>query len=223
MASPAGPTFEIEKTLLVRGMACIAGVDEAGRGALAGPLALGMVIFHRAFIETDPPYETLRIDDSKKLTPRQRERACAFIRDHALFAGWTMVSHRIVDRLNVNGATEYALNKILGSLDVKPEAVLMDGNFRFRCAVPVHPVRGGDERSLTIAAASIMAKVHRDAVMEKLDCRFPGYGMDRNKGYGTREHMAALENIGYSPIHRLSYDPVRSMVCGGEHEDRTRR
>jgi ribonuclease HII len=125
-----------------------------------------------------------------------------------------MVSHRIIDRLNVNGATEYALNKLLRSLPMTPDIVLLDGNYKFQCDVPVRTVTRGDSLSLSIASASIMAKVNRDAVMEKMDERFPGYGIGKNKGYGTGHHMLALRNRGFSPIHRRSYDPVKTMLRG---------
>ena len=217
-ASSLLPTFFIERDLIKKGYRIIAGVDEAGRGALAGPLALGLVIYDCSFVQSSQP-EFSAINDSKKLSPGQRLRALDLIQKHASIAAWTFVSHKIVDRLNVNRATEFALNKMLGRIPLKPDIVMLDGNFSFQCGIPVMPIKKGDSLSLSIASASIVAKVNRDLIMEKLDQVYPGYGLAKNKGYGTERHIEAIKRIGYSPIHRMSYDPVKSMAYSRKHEN----
>lgn len=217
-ASSPAPTFFTERDLISRGYRIIAGVDEAGRGSLAGPLALGIVIYDYRFVKASSE-ELSGINDSKKLSHGQRLRALDRIRRHASVAAWTLVSHRIVDRLNVNGATEFALNKILGIIPLKPDIIMLDGNFSFRTGIPVMPVKKGDSLSLSIASASIMAKVNRDLIMERLDQVYPGYGLARNKGYGTERHIDAIRRNGCSPIHRMSYEPMKSMAYSGKHED----
>jgi ribonuclease HII len=154
------------------------------------------------------------INDSKKLSPKQRSKALAVIGKHAACVATAMVSHRTVDRLNINGATEYALRRLLAGLGVKPDVVLMDGTFKFRMDVPVIPIPAGDARSVSIASASIAAKLRRDAVMDKLDSLCPGYGLRNNKGYGTLYHRTRIFNLGPSALHRRTYEPVKGLLCG---------
>ncbi|TAL33952.1 MAG: ribonuclease HII [Spirochaetes bacterium] len=205
------PSFEIEHELLRQGCRLIAGIDEAGRGALAGPLCVGLVVFDCSLFHDIPP-ELSAINDSKKLTPRARRALRDVIRRHAYAQRTIMISPSLVDSLNVNGATERALDRLLKKLDPMPDAVIMDGNFRFSPGVRFIPVIRGDSRSISIAAASIAAKVDRDLVMEKYDLRYPGYLLRKNKGYGTPDHMDALGARGPSPIHRRSFEPVKSML-----------
>ncbi len=205
------PGFDIELEHLERGASVLAGCDEAGRGALAGPLALGVVVFNPSTVRCCPSILRDVVRDSKQLSARGREEAFHVIRDYALETAVVMVSHRIVDRMNVNGATEHALRKALSSLSCAPSMALMDGKFSFTASVPVISVVRGDERSLSIAAASILAKVTRDRVMERLDGRFPGYSFAAHKGYGTAAHMELIRMLGPSPVHRLSYEPVKSL------------
>lgn len=211
---PAGgrPTFEIEREFLARGFRVIAGVDEAGRGSLAGPLCIGLVVYDYGMFD-NPPCELDAINDSKCLTPAARQRALNSILVHARCVETCMVSHRIVDRYNVNGATEYALVLLLGRLPFRPDIVLLDGNFRFNPGVPMHSIKKGDQRSLSIASASIAAKLRRDEVLDKLDLHYPGYGLSRNKGYGTLEHRRAIAALGPAAIHRRSYEPLKSMLA----------
>lgn len=218
MTAGERPTFDIELALHRQGYKRIAGVDEAGRGALAGPLALGLVVYDPSIYLTLPDYCSF-INDSKKLSPRQRNYAATIIRQHAETAAWTMVSHRLVDRLNVNGATRYALEKLVGSLSLPPDIILLDGKFNFTVGIPIMPVKRGDALSLSIASASVMGKVHRDAVMDRFSGLYGEYGFDKNKGYGTRRHLAQLRERGICPIHRRSYEPVRSMITGDNSED----
>ncbi|MBN1495995.1 MAG: ribonuclease HII [Spirochaetes bacterium] len=209
-----GPDFAIEKELLRKGCRLIAGVDEAGRGALAGPLCVGITIYAPSFIESlDGPLPG--IDDSKKLTPRKRSAALELIRRSALFSASILVSHRTVDRLNINRATEYAINRLLENISIKPDIVILDGNFSFTSQVPIHSVPKGDARSVSIASASIEAKVWRDTIMDRMDRLWPCYNFTENKGYGTSRHIQAIRERGISPVHRLSYEPVRSMIAAG--------
>ncbi len=213
-----GPTFSIEKYLLKDGFSLIAGVDEVGRGALAGPLCLGMVIYDASLIISEGG-PIAGINDSKKLSPRQRRAGLELIGARALHASSILVSHRTVDRLNINGATEFALNRLLSGITIRPDIILLDGNFSFHSAVPIRSILKGDTKSISIASASIVAKVRRDTIMERFDDIYPGYSFRRNKGYGTARHLEALAGLGLSPIHRRSYEPARTMtVAGGIHE-----
>ncbi len=205
------PSFEIERELVRQGCRAIAGVDEAGRGALAGPLCVGLVVFDCSLFNA-PPEELHAINDSKKLTPRARGLLREVISRHAMHARTVMVSHSTIDRLNVNRATERGLELLLKNIEPRPDVVIMDGTFRFSPGIRFVPVAGGDARSISIAAASIAAKVDRDRLMDKFDLRFPGYRLKKNKGYGTRDHMEAILSMGPTPIHRRSYEPVRSML-----------
>ena len=124
------------------------------------------------------------------------------------------MSHRVVDRLNINGATEYALRRLVTRMSSAPDTVLLDGKFRFEIGCELVSLVKGDATCLSVAAASIAAKVRRDLVMERFDARYPGYGFARHKGYGTEDHRACIAERGPCPIHRRSYEPVRSMVGG---------
>ncbi len=191
----------------------MAGADEAGRGALAGPLAVGVALFSPETI-LNPPSDLLdAVRDSKKLSPRGRRKALEIIRKSCLIVETILVPHRIVDSLNVNGATEYALRQLVGRLTAAPDVVVMDGNFRFTIGCEFVSLVKGDSICLSVAAASIAAKLRRDEVMERMDARYPGYGFAGHKGYGTAEHLAAIKKLGPCPVHRRSYEPVRSM-CG---------
>ncbi len=210
-ASFVYPSFDIEKEFLDKGYRHIAGVDEAGRGSLAGPLCVGLVIFRPREILSFPG-ELFCINDSKKMSPAARQNSLPIIHQKSLIAHHGMVSHRVVDRINVNRATEFALSRLLDGIDIKPDVILLDGNFTFELGVPVVPVSKGDNRSISIAAAGIVAKVNRDCIMEKMDSIYAGFNFKQNKGYGTREHIAALEKNGHCPIHRTSYEPVKTLV-----------
>lgn len=136
------------------------------------------------------------------------------IRHYSLRMDAELVSHRVVDRLNVNGATEYALRRLVARMASAPDTVLLDGKFRFEIGCELVSLVKGDATCLSVAAASIAAKVRRDLVMERFDARYPGYGFARHKGYGTEDHRACIAEFGPCPIHRRSYEPVRSMVGG---------
>ena len=188
------------------GAALIAGVDEAGRGPLAGPVFAAAVI-----LSPDRPIVGLR--DSKKLTARQRERLAAEIRDKALCLAITTASVEDIDRLNILHATLDAMRRAVEALAVQPARVLVDGNQRPPIAhLPVETLIGGDDIEPAIAAASILAKTARDALMLDYAQRYPGYGFEKHKGYGTRLHLDALRELGPTEVHRRSFAPVARLL-----------
>lgn len=201
------PTFDIERALISEGYRFIAGIDEAGRGALAGPLCVGMVIFSSSSILSPTPALT-GVKDSKLLTHPRRCFALDLIKQDALVATSRLVSHRLIDRLNINGATEYAIRCLIDESPITPDIIILDGTFNFSARVPIKCVPKGDRVSFSIAGASIVAKVRRDGILKRLDALYPAYQFSRNKGYGTRHHLAALRDNGPSPVHRMSYRPV---------------
>lgn len=187
----------------------LAGTDEAGRGPLAGPVVAAAVIL-------DPMTEYPGLDDSKKLTPAARDAAYDLIVRHAVAWAWAAVEAPEVDRLNPLGAALLAMRRAVGQLTPAPALVLVDGNQRPDLPIPVHTLVKGDSRSLTIAAASIVAKVTRDRMMLDYHCQYPQYGFDRHMGYGTKVHLEALRRHGPCPIHRLSFRGVRPGVQATE-------
>ncbi|RMG29199.1 MAG: ribonuclease HII [Gammaproteobacteria bacterium] len=185
----------------------VAGVDEAGRGPLAGPVVAAAVIL-------DPHLPIEGLADSKRLTPARREVLAARIRDAAL--AWALGRAEVeeIDRLNILQATLLAMRRAIEALDPPPGQVLVDGDRLPEIAVPARAVVGGDRNVPAISAASILAKVARDAEMCRLDARYPGYGFAQHKGYGTRAHLEALRRLGPSPVHRRSFAPVRASIRG---------
>ena len=191
------PTFTRERR--IGGL--VAGIDEAGRGPLAGPVFAAAVILDGGRIPTG-------LDDSKKLTAAQREAAFDQIMAQALAVGVGQCDVEEIDTLNILGATMLAMRRAAETLSLKPVYALVDGNRAPALACPVETLIEGDGKSLSIAAASIVAKVLRDRVMCALDLEFPRYNWARNKGYGTRDHMAALNEFGPTAHHRSSFAPV---------------
>jgi ribonuclease HII len=189
----------LERELRVGGGALIAGVDEVGRGPLAGPVVACAVVM--------PPGEraVARVDDSKRLTPAERVRLAAKIRARAIGIGLGAASVREIDRFNVYHATVRAMRRALARLPVTPDHVLVDGNPIRTLGVPHRAVVGGDGRCYSIACASIVAKVTRDRLMEVLAGRYPGYGWERNAGYATADHIAGLAARGITPHHRRTF------------------
>lgn len=206
------PDFSIERELSSEGYKIIAGIDEAGRGALAGPLSIGMVIYAASIYDNTPEIVTGSIADSKKLTSKKREEALSVIKDRSLSHSSVFISHTLIDSSNINIATEKGIRKLLAKSDIKPDIIIMDGNFKFKFDIPFISVVKGDNRSISIASASIVAKVLRDQLMDRIHIKYPGYGFSRNKGYGTRDHLESLGSRGFSCVHRKSYQPVKSMV-----------
>ncbi len=185
--------------------ALFAGVDEAGRGPLAGPVIAAAVIL-------DPQRPLPGVQDSKKLSPRRRERLATEIRDQALAWGLGRAEVDEIDRLNILHATLLAMQRAVASLAVAPVRVLVDGNQAPALTCPVETVVRGDQKVTAIAAASILAKVARDEEMEALDAACPGYGFASHKGYPTASHLEAPRRLGPSPHHRRSYAPVRACL-----------
>ncbi|MCY4066741.1 MAG: ribonuclease HII [Rhodospirillaceae bacterium] len=190
----------------------VAGVDEAGRGPLAGPVVAAAVCFPGLAL---PPAVRGLIDDSKRLTPARRETALAAIFE-AGTVGIGAASVAEIDRLNILQATLLAMQRAVAALAVPPAAALVDGNRAPALPCPAHPLVGGDRLSLSIAAASIVAKVTRDRIMARLAADYPGYGWERNAGYGVAAHRAALAALGPTPHHRRTFAPVRDLLAGIE-------
>jgi ribonuclease HII len=183
----------------------VCGVDEAGRGPLAGPVFAAAVI-----LDPNHPIEGLR--DSKKLSEARRDALALLIRRHALAFAIAECSHEEVDRLNVLQATMLAMRRAVEALSIVPNVALIDGN-----RVPLMSVRGvaivkGDDKVLAISAASILAKTARDAALVQMHALYPQYGFDQHKGYGTALHLERLREHGVSPVHRRSYAPVRALL-----------
>ncbi|KAA5805239.1 ribonuclease HII [Alkalicaulis satelles] len=184
----------------------IAGVDEAGRGPLAGPVAAAAVILPEGFSALDA------LDDSKKLTAKRRAALAAVIRAEAIVSV-ALAEPAEIDRLNVLHASLAAMARAVAGLSQKPDMILIDGNqLPPGLAAPARAIVGGDASEPAIAAASIIAKTTRDALMADADLRFPGYGFAGHKGYPSAAHRAALEALGPCPIHRLSYGPVQGAL-----------
>ena len=196
------PTFHLELALSP-GLVC--GVDEAGRGPWAGPVSAGAVILDRDDIPSG-------LNDSKKLTSKARERLEPRIKAAALAWGVGFASVEEIDDLNILRATGLAMRRAVEALAVRPADALVDGNYRFDLPCPVTTVVGGDGQSLSIAAASILAKVARDRLMMEMDARYPGYGFAAHKGYHAPAHVAALQAFGPCPIHRKTWAPVRQLI-----------
>jgi ribonuclease HII len=194
-----------ETELWERGLTLVAGADEAGMAPLAGPVVAGACILPR-------DYRPRGIDDSKQLDAAERERLAADIQRHALCWAVARAEVEEVDRLNIYWAGILALERAVRALARRPEHLLVDARTLRGLDLPQQGIVHGDALSLTIAAASILAKTARDALMEELDARHPGYGFARHKGYPTPEHLAALGQLGPCPIHRRSFAPVREAL-----------
>ncbi len=187
----------------------LAGVDEVGRGPLIGDVVAAAVIL-------DPARPIDGLNDSKKLTAKRRESLAVEIRECALAWSVGRASVAEIDDINILQASLLAMHRAVQGLGVEPAYVLVDGNRLPRWPYASEPVVGGDARVPAIAAASILAKVQRDAEMVALDARYPGYGLARNNGYPTAEHLRALKQLGVTPEHRRSFGPVRELLPGQE-------
>ena len=174
------------------------GVDEAGRGPLAGPVCAAAVILPANL-------EIPGLNDSKKLTDKKRRELFPLIQEQAIAYGIAMADHTEVDEINILQATFLAMERALQQLSVRPEIALIDGNREKDFGIPVETIVHGDSRSASIAAASVLAKVTRDDYMLQMAEEHPGYGFEVHKGYGTKAHYAALESLGPSPIHRMTF------------------
>ena len=225
---PARPDWETERGCHVQGYALVAGCDEVGRGAWAGPLVAGAVIFPPALAahvdDTAPPADPALarawtdlapVRDSKQLTPKMREHLAVRIRQHALAVGIGLVSPGLGDRIGWGAANRLALVRAVRALAVPPDYLLLDAFGLPGLAVPQLPLIKGDARCISIAAASIVAKVYRDRLMVAAHADYPAYDFATHKGYGTAVHAAALEAAGPSPLHRRTFAPVKNWGAGG--------
>ena len=185
----------------------IAGIDEAGRGPLAGPVVAAAVIL--------PPGLLIKgVNDSKKLSPDTRERLFDVIMNQALSVGVGMGTPELIDRINILQATRHAMLMAVSQLVPQPDFILIDGISTIESPIPQKTIKKGDSLSLSIAAASIIAKVTRDRLMRELDTLHPGYGFSGHKGYGSALHMEAIRLLGPSPVHRLTFGGVKEhMPC----------
>ncbi len=206
------PDFSIEQRLANEGYRFIAGIDEAGRGALAGPLGIGLVIYNPEIFISPPEEIRNTINDSKQLSHKRRVKALIEIEKFAVSSVCSLIPHTIIDKININRATELGIRKLIEKSPVRPDVVIIDGNYKFSFDIPSISVIKGDSLSISIASASIVAKVKRDSIMDRIDIKYPGYGFSSNKGYGTATHLSSIKEIGYSTVHRISYEPMRSMI-----------
>ena len=196
------PDFAFEKVLWAEGLQIVAGIDEAGRGALAGPVAAAAVVL--------PPnlelcQSFIGVRDSKQLSPSKRDYWAIRLRDEALSYGVGFASHTEIDGLGIVPATRLAIDRALSNLHLSPQHLLIDFLTLPELPIPQTSLVKGDTRCMSIAAASILAKTARDAHMHELDRVYPGYGFAKHKGYGTAAHRQALEELGPSPAHRLTF------------------
>jgi ribonuclease HII len=209
-ASTQGPDLTQERALLSQGYGLIAGVDEAGRGAWAGPVYAAAVI-----LPIDRPNLGRALNgvtDSKQLSPQRRERLLEAIYEVAVSIGVGAAAAAEVDALGILTATRLAMQRALEDLSPAPEALVLDYIALSEVALPQRSLPKADQRCLSVAAASIVAKVSRDRCMVELNKQHPGYGFARHKGYGTAFHRSALAQLGPSPVHRMSWAPLRAYV-----------
>ena len=190
--------WEIENSNFEKGIRIICGVDEAGRGPLAGPVCAAAVIL-------PPNVDISGLNDSKKLTDKRRRELFPIIKEQAVAYGIGLASHEEIDQINILQATYLAMERALAQLNIQPELALIDGNRARDFGIPVQTVVKGDSLSASIAAASILAKVTRDDLMTQAALDYPEYQFDVHKGYGTKAHYAALTEHGPSPIHRMTF------------------
>lgn len=189
---------EFDKKYFSKKKKYLAGVDEAGRGPLAGPVVVAAVIFgKKTFIK--------EVNDSKQLTEKKREELFNKIISKALAYSVSKINHDVIDEVNILNATMLAMRQAVENLTIKPDIILVDGNRKFQSEIPVIPIVKGDEKSFSIAAASILAKVTRDRLMKNLAVKYPIYFWEQNKGYPTKQHREIIKKLGPSPLHRKSF------------------
>ena len=201
------PDFSFEKKLIASGHEIIAGVDEAGRGPLAGPVVAAAVILPKNF-------ESVELDDSKKLSSARREKIYNNITspDSNVIYAYSIVDEGLIDKINILRATHKAMAQAVLNLSIKPSFVIIDGMPLKDFPLPNDSIVKGDSKSLSIAAASIIAKVERDKLMLKYSKLYPEYKFEKHKGYGTKAHLEALNKFGPCNIHRKSFAPVKKFL-----------
>ena len=201
-------TLEKEKQLFKSGHQLIASIDEAGRGPLAGPVLSACVIIDSSF-EIGP--DLMAVQDSKKLGAKQREKLFPLIKQAVKAVAIGVCDHKTIDKINILQATLLAMKKSLLATKISPDIVLIDGNYKIPgLKLPQEAIISGDEQVFSIAMASIIAKVSRDFLMQEFHQKYPAYGFDQHKGYGTKQHLAIIKELGPCPIHRLSFAPFKS-------------
>lgn len=196
----ADEKLQYERVLLAKGVQYIAGVDEVGRGPLAGPVVCAAVI-----MPLDDESIIVGVDDSKKLSAKKRETLAEEIKKRALAYTIVEVSEKEIDEINILEATKLGMKKALETLEIQPQSVLTDGNMTLNIDFPQRSVIGGDALCYSIGAASIIAKVYRDKMMDEYAKEYPQYAFDSNKGYGTAAHIQAIKEYGLCPIHRRTF------------------
>lgn len=194
----AADLVSFERAKRAEGFRVLAGVDEAGRGPLAGPVCAAAVIL-------PPDAEIPGLNDSKKLTEKKREALFDVIKDTALAYGIAFATHEEIDEMNILNATFLAMNRAIEQIHIPFDMVLVDGNRTKGLEYPAECVVGGDGRCMSIAAASVLAKVTRDRFMREMAEKYPGYAFEKHKGYGTKAHYDAIRELGPCPIHRLTF------------------
>lgn len=192
-----------EKECYARGMELIAGVDEVGRGPLAGPVVAAAVILPKAC-------KIPGLNDSKKIPKSKHKEIYEAVLQNAIAIGIGIKDNQVIDQVNIYEATKLAMREAIGQLEPQPQHLLIDA-MRLDLPISQTSIIKGDANSLSIAAASIVAKVTRDQMMEEFDRKYPGYDFAQNAGYGTAKHLAGLDQLGVTPIHRRSFEPVKSM------------
>ena len=192
-----------EKECYARGMELIAGVDEVGRGPLAGPVVAAAVILPKGC-------KISGLNDSKKIPKSKHKEIYEAVLQNAIAIGIGIKDNQVIDQVNIYEATKLAMMEAIGQLEPQPQHLLIDA-MKLDLPIPQTSIIKGDANSLSIAAASIVAKVTRDQMMEEFDCEYPGYDFTQNAGYGTANHLAGLDKLGVTPIHRRSFEPVKSM------------
>jgi ribonuclease HII len=203
------PNLDEEDKLKSQGYALIAGIDEVGRGALAGPVVASAVILpHPANLSW---FGLVR--DSKELNYRERESLFDLINKEAVAVGIGVIPPQVIDSINILKATRLAMMQAVEKLSKQPTFLLIDRITLSQCPIPQRGITRGDKSCLSIACASIVAKVTRDRLMEEFDIMYPGYGLAQHKGYGTRKHISCLQRLGPSPIHRLYFAPIRNIIA----------
>lgn len=196
--------LEYENNLYNEGVTLIAGVDEVGRGPLIGPVVACACILPVNFYHKD-------IKDSKKLSEKKREEMYKIIKENAISIGLGIVSEKVIDEVNIYEATKIAMKEAIKNLNITPEHVLIDA-MKLELNIPSTSIIKGDAKSESIAAASIIAKVTRDHMLDEMDKEYPMYDLKNNKGYGTKKHLEALQTYGPCKYHRVSYSPVRNAL-----------
>ena len=192
-----------EKELYAQGIDLIAGVDEVGRGPLAGPVVAAAVILPKAC-------KILGLNDSKKIPKSKHKEIYEAVLQNAIAIGIGIKDNQVIDQVNIYEATKLAMMEAIGQLEPQPQHLLIDA-MKLDLPIPQTSIIKGDANSLSIAAASIVAKVTRDQMMEEFDRKYPGYDFAQNAGYGTAKHLAGLDQLGVTPIHRRSFEPIKSM------------